>query len=120
MTMHKLATTVAVWAGLASAASAEEFRTIADRSTFLSVVEGRDLTRLGIRLNVTPDGAIRGSAFGRNVSGAWRWDGGYFCRDLYYGETDLGPNCQQVKINGDTVRFISDKGSGIYADLSLR
>jgi hypothetical protein len=120
MTMQKFAAAMAIWVGLAPAAMAGEFRTITDRSTFLSVIEGRDLTRLGIRLNVTPEGQIRGRAFGRDVTGAWRWDGSYFCRDLYYGETDLGPNCQQVKINGSTVRFISDRGAGIYADLSLR
>lgn len=120
MTMQKLGIALALWVGAAPVAVAESFRTITDRNSFLSVVEGRDLTRLGIRLNVSPDGEIRGRAFGRDVTGAWRWDGGYFCRDLYYGETELGPNCQQVKINGDTVRFISDKGSGIYADLNLR
>ena len=43
--------------------------------------------------------------------GQWS-DDGYFCRDLYFGEESLGPNCQLVEINGSTLRFTSDKGDG--------
>lgn len=105
---------------LGTPAMAEGFAPVTDRERFVSLIEGRDLTRLGITLNVTPDGQIRGRAFGRDVTGAWRWNGGYFCRDLYWGEMDLGPNCQAVRIQGNTVRFISDQGAGQFADLRLR
>jgi hypothetical protein len=54
------------------------------------------------------------------VRGAWRWNGDYFCRSLYWGEMDLGPNCQAVRLKGDTIRFISDEGTGQFADLYLR
>jgi hypothetical protein len=120
--MKMLASAPAVFAGLflSSAVEAEEFRTVTDQNTFLDVVEGRKLTRLGIELDVLSNGQITGRAFGVPVSGAWRWQDGYFCRDLYYGERDLGPNCQVVKVNGNTVRFIADQGSGQYADLRLR
>ncbi|MBF9029576.1 dihydrodipicolinate reductase [Rhodobacterales bacterium HKCCE3408] len=104
----------------AAEAVAEDFVTVPSRDAFIDLVTGRELTRLGIRLEVTPDGEIAGSAFGTEVSGAWQWDGNYFCRDLYFGEQDLGPNCQQVAVSGDTVRFISDRGTGEYADLRLR
>ena len=63
---------------------------------------------------------IEGRAFGTPVSGAWNWSDGYFCRDLYYGERDLGSNCQQVAIRDNTIRFTSDFGNGDYADLRLR
>jgi hypothetical protein len=53
------------------------------------------------------------------VTGDWQWTDGYFCRTLFYGERDLGPNCQEVKVQGATVRFTSDKGQGIYAELTL-
>ncbi|MEM9754823.1 MAG: dihydrodipicolinate reductase [Pseudomonadota bacterium] len=106
-------------AGIAPAV-AEEFTVIDSRDTFLSLVDGRELTRLGIRLEVTPDGRIEGRAFGTPVTGAWQWDGGYFCRDLFYGDEDLGPNCQQVTLRGSTIRFTSDRGTGEYADLRLR
>ncbi len=104
----------------ADTAVAEQFRPVRDQSTFVNVIEGRNLTRFGIRLEVTPEGEIRGDAFGRPVRGEWRWQDGFFCRDLYWGERDLGPNCQEVQMNGETLRFISDRGAGIYADLRLR
>jgi hypothetical protein len=114
LVLAALAAVVAV-----DSAAAEQFRPLRDQRAFVGLVEGRDLTRFGIRLEVTPDGEITGSAFGRPVTGAWRWQDGYFCRDLYWGERDLGPNCQEVRVNGETLRFISDRGAGMFADLSL-
>jgi hypothetical protein len=106
--------------GLAAPVSAEGFSQVSEKGTFVSLVEGRQLTRFGIELDVTRDGRIQGRAFGRDVTGAWRWQAGYFCRDLFWGQMDLGPNCQAVKIQGRTIRFISDRGAGRYADLKLR
>jgi len=113
---------LAVAAGMlfSESASAEQFRPLRDQGAFVGLIEGRDLTRFGIRLEVTPTGEIKGDAFGRPVTGAWRWQDGYFCRDLYWGERDLGPNCQEVQVNGETLRFISDRGEGMFADLRLR
>lgn len=101
-------------------AAQAEFAPVSERARFVSLVEGRELARFGIRLEVTSDGRIRGRAFGRDVSGAWRWAEGYFCRDLYWGSMELGANCQAVRTRGDTLRFISDQGAGRYADLYLR
>lgn len=106
--------------GLAVPAMAEGFAPVTQRDRFVALIEGRDLTRFGITINVTPDGQIKGRAFGRDVTGAWRWNGDYFCRDLYWGKMDLGPNCQAVRVQGNTLRFISDQGAGQFADLSLK
>lgn len=103
----------------AAPASAEGFRAVESRTGFLSLVDGKSLKRLGIRLAVTPGGEIRGNAFGKRVTGAWRWDGRYFCRDLHFGNENLGPNCQLVQVRGRTVRFIADKGAGQHADLRI-
>ncbi len=111
---------VLICLGLAIPAGAEGFDPVQERDTFVSLVEGRKLTRFGIKLTVTRDGEIRGRAFGRAVTGAWNWRGGYFCRDLYWGSRALAPNCQAVKRQGRTLRFISDRGTGRYADLTLR
>ncbi len=105
---------------LAGATPATAFSPITEESNFVTIVSGKELTRFGIRLNVMPDGLISGRAFGKTVSGAWRWTEGYFCRDLYFGETDLGPNCQAVKIDGGTIRFIADEGAGDHADFALK
>ena len=103
----------------APAALADGFNDIKERNAFVELVDGKKLSRLGIKLDVYPDGKIMGSAFGQKVTGAWRWEDGLFCRDLFYGKRDLGPNCQLVKVRGNTMRFIADRGDGIYADLRL-
>ena len=100
-------------------AQAEEFRVVDSDTRFVALIEGRELRRFGIRLTVTPTGEIQGRAFGGPVTGQWRWENGYFCRDLFWNDTDLGYNCQLVQENGPTLRFTSDQGAGMFADLTL-
>jgi hypothetical protein len=108
-------------ASVAGAAQAETApKRVETRDAFVQLVADRQLTRLGVKLTVRPDGQITGSAFGRPVRGAWDWRGGFFCRDLYYGDTALGPNCQVVEARGGNVRFIADQGTGAHADLRVR
>ncbi|MEM6593827.1 MAG: dihydrodipicolinate reductase [Pseudomonadota bacterium] len=96
------------------------FEKVDTKDEFLSIVGGKTLRLTGIRVQVTPAGEITGRAFGRGVSGAWQWRDGYFCRSLYWGSTDLGPNCQEVRAEGSKIRFTSDRGAGRYADLNIR
>ncbi len=100
--------------------AASEFRVVTDRSEFVQLIDGRELTRFGIRLQVDPHGEIGGRGFGFDVWGAWEWNGQFFCRDLGYGNTALGHNCQVVAVRGDTVRFVADQGQGDHADFRLR
>ncbi len=90
-----------------------------DRGSFVELVDGRELTRFGIRLSVQPDGGISGRAFGRSVDGAWSWSDGFFCRRIEAGGMTLPMNCQKVLRSGDTLRFIADRGSGDTADLRI-
>ena len=117
--MHRLFACV-ISLMLSTPALAEGFVQINNRDTFVTLIQDRQLTRFGIKLRVRADGQIDGRAFGKNVRGAWRWQAGYFCRDLFWGQRDLGPNCQAVKVQGRTLRFISDQGTGEFADLTLR
>ena len=103
----------------AESAAAEPFSVVNNADRFVSLVNGRELRRFGIRLNVTPEGQIQGRAFGAPVTGEWTWQGGYFCRDLFWNGDDLGYNCQLVEESGDTLRFTSDQGSGMSAELNL-
>ncbi len=100
--------------------AAQAFDKVKSRDQFVQIVSGKDLKLTGITLNVTPSGQIKGRAFGFGVKGQWQWQNGYFCRSLYWGKTDLGPNCQEVKVRGDLIRFTSDKGTGQFADLKMR
>jgi hypothetical protein len=102
-----------------AAADARAFEQVREQSRFVDLITSKKLRRFGIELTVTPEGRIEGRAFGRPVSGDWAWTGGYFCRSLFWGSENLGDNCQAVLVSGDTVRFISDQGTGDYADLRL-
>lgn len=116
----RIVLSLVLFLGLASPALAE-FERVKERESFVSLIQNRALTRLGIRLQVTQDGRIKGRAFGQNVSGAWDWNGGYFCRDLYVnGDVLDAENCQTVEVRGNTLRFTSDKGQGDFADLRLK
>ncbi|MFN3936469.1 MAG: dihydrodipicolinate reductase [Gemmobacter sp.] len=101
-------------------AAASDATRIQSRDAFVSLVKDRALTRFGITLTVLPDGAITGRAFGRPVRGDWNWRGSYFCRNLWFGDEPLGPNCQVVELRGNALRFIADEGRGDHADLRLR
>ncbi|MDJ0627811.1 MAG: dihydrodipicolinate reductase [Rhodobacter sp.] len=116
----KVAGLALLTAALGMPLRADGFRTVTERGAFLDLVQGRQLTRLGIRLDVLASGGIRGKAFGKPVIGVWHWRDGHFCRDLSVGREGLDANCQVVKVRGDTVRFIADKGAGASADLELR
>lgn len=100
--------------------SAQAFEKVTSREDFLQIVSGKDLRLTGIKVNVLPGGQIKGRAFGVGVRGQWQWRDGYFCRSLYWGKRDLGPNCQEVKVSGETIRFTSDRGTGQFADLNIR
>ena len=110
----------ALASGWALVKEGAEFRHLDNKEQFLQVVTQGKLKRFGITLEVKPDGKITGNAFGFKISGAWDWRDGYFCRNLNWGGSDIGTNCQEVKINGRTLRFTSDQGTGDFADLRLR
>jgi hypothetical protein len=115
-----LAASLAVASPSVGAANAEGFDSVQNKDDFVGLVSGRALTRFGITLKILAAGGIEGRAFGQPVTGSWEWQDGLFCRDLYFGNTDLGPNCQVVQKKGDTLRFISDAGAGDHADLRLK
>lgn len=99
---------------------AAAFERITSPDEFNQIVVGRELTRLGISLQVGAQGIVTGDGLGWPVTGEWRWQDGYFCRTLDWGGSDLGYNCQTVLRNGNRVRFIADQGQGRSADFRLR
>jgi hypothetical protein len=104
----------------ATGSLADSFQLVDDRSEFVELVEGRTLKYPGVRLEVMPDGEIRGRGLGIRVTGEWNWRGDFFCRDLYWGDREIGYNCQAVLRNGSTLRFVADQGEGDSADFRLR
>ena len=116
--MRHLATALVL---AASPVLADGARPVTERTDFVALVQGRELTRLGIALRVTGDGRISGSAMGREVSGTWEWRERYFCRVLEWGGKVVDSyNCQAVEVEGAGLRFTSDEGRGDSARLRLR
>lgn len=93
---------------------------IVDEAQFRALVTGKTLTRPLIRLQVSPGGEISGKGASWEVTGNWTWQDGYFCRHLNWGGDDLGYNCQEVRVDGERIRFTSDRGSGDSAEFRLR
>ena len=104
---------------LATPALADGNQKVMDRASFVSLVEGRTLSLMGIKLNVGSDGRITGRAFGRPVTGEWTWKSRYFCRSMQWGDEPIPHNCQTVDRIGGKLRFRSDRGTGDYADLRI-
>lgn len=117
---YTLVLAVAAAAVFADVPAALAFTKIDRAEEFVAAIGGKRLTRTGIQLTVSAGGEITGRAFGRPVSGDWTWRDGYFCRDLYWGNRELGYNCQMVQKDGTALRFTSDKGEGMFADLWLK
>ncbi|WP_050930350.1 hypothetical protein [Aestuariivita boseongensis] len=115
----RVAMITAIFASLASPALAD-FAKIADENQFVEVVNGKTLTRPLVQLEVSPTGQISGQGASWPVTGNWSWRDGYFCRDLDWGGTDLGYNCQEVRVFNDRIRFTSDRGAGQSAVFRLR
>lgn len=105
---------------LLSSPVAAEFAKVDDETQFKALVSGAVLTRPLVRLSVSPEGGIRGIGAKWEVEGSWSWQNGFFCRDLYWGGSNLGYNCQEVRVKGAKIRFTSDRGRGRSADFRLR
>lgn len=116
----RYAATALVLAACALAAPARaEFQKIEDERTFRAIVAGKTLKRPLIRLQVRPEGTIKGRGAAWDVTGQWNWRGGYFCREMNWRDRDIAYNCQEVRVQGDRIRFTSDRGQGDYADFRL-
>lgn len=102
---------------------AQDYVPIKERDAFLSLIEGRALRvpLYGLTLNLTPDGQITGKALGWGISGTWRWEDGFFCRDMDWSGMEIPYNCQLVEAKGESaVRFTVDKGVGESASFRLQ
>lgn len=112
---------IAVLAGVMSVQPAfAELAKVETKEAFVQLVSGKTLSRPLIKLQVDAAGTITGRGVRWDVTGQWAWKDGYFCRDMNWGGTEIGYNCQEVRAKGDTIRFTSDQGTGDYADFRLR
>ena len=107
----------------AAPALADAYAPVKDEQTFLSLVQGKELSNFlyGVRLSVLEEGTIQGSAVGWEIVGTWTWQDGYFCREMSWGGDPIPYNCQLVEAQGDDrMRFTVDQGAGDSASFRLR
>ncbi|WP_299678033.1 dihydrodipicolinate reductase [uncultured Roseobacter sp.] len=105
---------------LAASPAAAEFAKVDSQEEFISLIQGKELRRPFVRLEVSREGEISGMGAAWAVTGNWTWQDGYFCRDLFWGGDPLGYNCQEVRAHDNRIRFTSDRGAGDSADFRLR
>lgn len=105
---------------LAGGPALAELDRVERAAEFVALVSGKTLTRPLVRLEVTTSGTIQGTGAKWAVRGRWAWREGYFCRDLWWGGDSLGYDCQEVRSDGQRIRFTSDRGRGASAVFRLR
>ncbi|WP_299964932.1 dihydrodipicolinate reductase [uncultured Roseobacter sp.] len=118
--MRKYVGILAVAAASLGTSAAAEFTKVDSEEAFLEAITGKELRRPLVKLEVSQEGEISGTGAAWPVTGNWTWEGGYFCRDLFWGGDPLGYNCQAVEIQDNWIRFTSDKGAGRSAEFRLR
>ncbi|MCV3270253.1 dihydrodipicolinate reductase [Roseobacter sinensis] len=104
---------------MASSAAAE-FAKVDSQDEFISLIQGKELRRPFVRLEVSSEGQISGMGAAWPVTGSWTWQEGYFCRDLFWDGDPLGYNCQEVRAHENRIIFTSDRGTGDSAEFRLR
>ena len=101
-------------------AAAQTSEWIKEEDRFINLIDGKKLKRFLIELSVQTDGTITGMGAGTDVTGNWNWQDNYFCRNLSWGNRDLGSDCQKVELKDQKLFFTSDKGRGATAGFSIR
>lgn len=107
----------------AAPAFADGYEPVKDEDRFVSLIQGKELSNFlyGVRLSVSQEGTIQGSAIGWEIVGTWSWQDGYFCREMSWGGDPIPYNCQLVEARGDDrLRFTVDQGAGDSASFRLR
>ena len=101
-------------------AAAQTNEWVKEEGKFINLIEGKKLKRFLIELSVETDGTITGTGAGIDVTGSWNWQDDYFCRNLSWGNRNLGSDCQKVELKGQKLFFTSDRGGGATAWFTIQ
>ena len=107
----------------ATTAAADDYRKVSERSEFMTLLSGKNLSNrlYGVNLAVGDNGQISGTGAGWDITGSWSWEDGFFCREMNWGGDPIPYNCQLVEVrNGNEMRFTVDQGAGDAASFKLR
>jgi hypothetical protein len=117
--VRKLLLSLGCAAALMAGSASADLAVVSSQSDFIRLITGKTLSRPLIKIEVSEGGSISGKGARWAVTGDWMWRDGFFCRSLYWGGSELGYNCQEVRASEGRVRFTSDRGTGDSADFKL-
>ena len=105
--------TASIVAGVVAGPAFAEFKKIKTEAQFQKQVVGAKISNNGTWLVLSNDGKLTGkTAKGDKMNGVWKWNQGFFCRNLLIGKKELGSDCQVVAIDGNEVQFTREQGKG--------
>ncbi|WP_299476197.1 hypothetical protein [uncultured Roseibium sp.] len=80
---------------------------------FLEQVAGKRLVNGDSWVVIAPGGTVYGVGPDQDeISGTWRWSDVYYCREILFGGKDLTEDHQTVRLDGDKVSFVHQRGEG--------
>ncbi|MCV0429863.1 MAG: hypothetical protein K5905_30880 [Roseibium sp.] len=86
---------------------------ITDKEAFLEKIAGRRHVNGGAWVIVSKDGKVEGvGPRGGSISGNLFWEGAYYCRTIVFDDEPMPENHQAVSLDGDTVTYTRDRGTG--------
>ncbi|MGR3758672.1 hypothetical protein ACUXV3_00860 [Roseobacteraceae bacterium NS-SX3] len=92
------------------AAHADGFKRIQTEAEYRELVVGKRWHAGDGYVVAKPNGGLAGEFGGTKLKGAWAWRGDMFCRTLQTHR--VGTECQVVKINGNQMQIIQQRGKG--------
>ena len=88
------------------------YEEVTDEQTFRAAVVERQLSWPGgFNVRFRADGVISGSFPAGELTGAWQWVDGHFCRSLKVGHRRIPRECLTIEIGDGRVRFRRENGS---------
>lgn len=110
------ALSLSLLAGPTLAGSLKRIRKEAD---FVAQVAGRTLTNDHGKIVIRADGTLSGKYNGESYTGAWKWSKNYWCRNAKLGNKSIGTNCHVIRVGGDQLLLIRDKGKGRETTMTI-
>lgn len=111
----------AVVIALASTSHADNLKRIKKEADFRAMaVDQKYMSDKGDWILAASDGTLTGSFGGKDLTGAWNWQGKYWCRNARVGGKEIGSDCQEMHLSATQLRTKRQKGKGDWASVMTK
>lgn len=115
--MRKIVVATSIFMGLMVSASIVFSGTIRTEAQFREEIVEKKLVAGKAWITISENGTFSGRASkNEKITGRWVWSGRYWCRNAVVGTQKWQQDCQVIRIKGNTVIFIREKGKGLSAE----